>query len=280
MKKTLLLSIILFCTQLATAQSPIQVEKAGEGNPILFLPGFATPGSVWSETIEHLEVSHESHWVTYAGFDEVPPIEMPWYPALTTALIEYIENENLSNLTIIGHSMGGNLAVELAAQLGEKVTGLILVDSIPCMRELMMPGVPVSAIQYKSPYNDQMLAMSDDEFAGTATMMAANMASEQDDIDQLTQWVLEADRETYVYGYTDLLKLDLRPMLKDISVPTLILGATFPTKDVAQQTFENQYENLENKSISMAEVSKHFIMLDQPEWFYSEVNAYLATNGQ
>ena len=86
---------------------------------------------------------------------------------------------------------------------------------------------------------------------------------------------MRTDRKTYVYGYTDLLKLDLREDLKLIQAKTLILGATFPTKEVAKATFEKQYALLNNKQIKMAPDSKHFIMFDQPEWFYEQVNAFL-----
>lgn len=279
MKKILLLSLVLFVQQ-AFCQTPIKVEQSGQGNPILFLPGFTTPGSIWNETIRNLNGSFETHTVSYAGFNGLEPIGTPWYAPIKQALIDYISKEELTNLTIIGHSMGGNLATELAAELNDRVTGLILVDAIPCMRELMMPGVAASSLQYDSPYNNQMLGMPDDAFKNTALMMARNMTNSEDKIELIASWSVAADRETYVYGYTDLLKLDLRPVLEDIKVETLILGATFPTREMTQQTFDKQYANLGNKTIALADDSKHFIMFDQPEWFYAQVNQYLDKNAQ
>jgi pimeloyl-ACP methyl ester carboxylesterase len=91
----------------------------------------------------------------------------------------------------------------------------------------------------------------------------------------LTEWILAADRKTYVYGYTDLLKLDVREKLSSIKTKTLILGASLPYVTVAKAHFEKQYANLPNKTIEMASNSKHFIMFDQPEWFYTKVNTFL-----
>jgi pimeloyl-ACP methyl ester carboxylesterase len=71
------------------------------------------------------------------------------------------------------------------------------------------------------------------------------------------------------------LKLDLRETLKNVKAPTLILGAPFPDKAVVTANFEKQYTNLPNKTIDIAENSRHFIMFDQPEWLYSKVNAFL-----
>lgn len=271
---TLLLLVII---NLGFSQtSAIKTEIVGQGNPVLFLPGFTTPGSIWNETVEHLTTKSEAHLISYAGFNGNPPIAMPWYDTIKKELIVYIKNKNLTNVTIIGHSMGGNLAIDLAAALPDTITRLIIVDSIPCMRELMMPGVPESQIQYDSPYNKQMLQTEDTQFKQTATMMAQNMTNNKDKVDTLINWIMEADRETYVYGYTDLLKLDLRKILNKVTAKTLILGASFPSVEVAQSNYEKQYATLANKSIKMASDSKHFIMFDQPEWFYTTVNAFLA----
>lgn len=61
-----------------------------------------------------------------------------------------------------------------------------------------------------------------------------------------------------------------------MTAKTLILGASFPSVEVAKSNYEKQYATLANKSIKMASNSKHFIMFDQPEWFYTTVNAFLA----
>ncbi|EZH74065.1 hypothetical protein ATO12_14415 [Aquimarina atlantica] len=256
--------------------SAITTKIVGQGSPVLFLPGFTTPGSIWNETVEHLTTKSEAHLISYAGFNGNPPIAMPWYDTIKKELIAYIKNKNLTNVTIIGHSMGGNLAVDLAAALPDTITQLVIVDAIPCMRELMMPGVPESQIQYDSPYNKQMLQAEDTQFKQTATMMAQNMTNNKDKVDTLINWIMEADRETYVYGYTDLLKLDLRKVLNKVTAKTLILGASFPSVEIAKSNYEKQYATLANKSIEMASDSKHFIMFDQPEWFYTKVNAFLA----
>lgn len=279
MKKALIILGTLIVS-IAYAQQPIQVATSGEGTPILFLPGFTTPGSVWNETVDNLNGSFETHVVSYAGFNGMASIGTPWYAPIKQALIDYVKQEDLNNLTIIGHSMGGNLATELAAELNEEVTGLILVDALPCMRDLMMPGVPASSLQYDSPYNNQMLNMPDDAFKNVAATMASNMTNNQEKVDLIASWSIAADRKTYVYGYTDLLKLDLRPQLTGITTQTLILGATFPSREMAQQTFEKQYANLKNKAIELADDSKHFIMFDQPEWLYTQINNYLAQNAQ
>ncbi len=269
--------VFLIIFNIGFSQTPaIITEIVGKGDPVLFLPGFTTPGSIWNDTVDHLTSKNQAHLVSYAGFNGIQPIALPWYDTIKKELMAYIKDKKLTNVKIIGHSMGGNLAVDLAAELPHAITHLIIVDAIPCMRELMMPGVPVSNIQYDSPYNKQMLAMEETQFRQTATMMGQNMTNNKDKVDTLINWIMEADRETYVYGYTDLLKLDLRAVLNKVTAKTLILGASFPTVEIAKSNYKKQYANLSNKTIQMALDSKHFIMFDQPEWFYNQVNAFLA----
>jgi pimeloyl-ACP methyl ester carboxylesterase len=277
MIKSNLVLMLLFVFSISFGQEKaIKTEVIGKGNPVLFLPGFITPGSVWKETIQNLKTKNESHLFSYAGFNGIAPIEMPWYENVKEAIFKYIEKKDLKNIRIIGHSMGGNLAVDIAAKFPKRVEKMMIVDALTCMREVMMPGVAASNLQYESPYNKNLLKMNADQFKGMASNMASFMTLKKEKAAVLTKWILEADRKTYVYGYTDLLKLDLREKLSAIKTKTIILGASFPNPSVAKATFVKQYANLSNKTIEMALNSKHFIMFDQPKWFYTKVNTFLA----
>ena len=274
MKKLIVLLLISIGAS-AVAQPAIKVDKAGKGTPVLFLPGFMTPGSMWTETVKNLNGKYEAHLVSYAGFNGNAPIAMPWYATIKKELVDYVKVNKLKNLKLIGHSMGGNLAVDLAAELGDVVDKIIIVDALACMREVMMPGIPAEALQYESPYNKQMLEMNAEAFEKSATMMAQGMTTVTEKQELIKSWILEADRKTYVYGYTDLLKLDLRPTLAQIKIPVLILGAPFPTKEMVVPNYEKQYANLANKILEIAPAGRHYIMFDQPEWLYNQINNFL-----
>jgi len=272
---TLSFGLNIKTNQLQTTEpKPIHIETIGQGKPILFLPGFATPGSVWEETVENLKLERKYYLISYAGFNGNDPIEMPWYSTIKNAITNYIIDNNMLEIIIVGHSMGGNLAVDIAAELPDNISKIILVDALPCMREVMMPHIPAESFQYNSPYNQQMLDMEEMPFKTMAKMMASNMTLNEDKKDAIENWMIEADRKTWVYGYTDLLKLDLRNSLHKVTCETLILGASFPDINVSKANYESQYSNLSNKTILMATNSKHFIMFDQPEWFYETLNDF------
>ena len=81
-----------------------------------------------------------------------------------------------------------------------------------------------------------------------------------------------ADRKTYVYGYTDYLRLDMRNSLKNINLPVTIIAAALPYgKNRVRQTYQNQYRNLEKYDFIIADNSAHFIMFDEPDWFLKQI---------
>lgn len=271
-----LLLFMLSATTAFSQHKAVYTEKTGEGPVVIFLPGFTTPGDIWEENILRLDKDYTAITVSYAGFNGLPAIDMPWYETIVSELKTYIEEEDIQQFSLVGHSMGGMLAMELAAEYPERIDKLIIVDALPCMRALMMPGVPADAIQYESPYNKQLLQQGDSAIAATAHLMAQNMTMNTEWIPKIAQWGIDADRETYIYGYTDLLKVDLRPALEKISAETIIIGATFPDRDLVLKNFQDQYVNLKSKSILLAPESRHFVMLDQPEWFQEQLNTFLA----
>ncbi len=100
MKKLLLLTGLIISSLSGMAQySAIRVAKSGTGSPVLFLPGFTSPGSVWEETSRQLAGNHTKLFVTYAGFNNVPAVETPWYDKVKSDLIKLIKTERLKDLT-------------------------------------------------------------------------------------------------------------------------------------------------------------------------------------
>jgi pimeloyl-ACP methyl ester carboxylesterase len=67
---------------------------------------------------------------------------------------------------------------------------------------------------------------------------------------------------------------DLRPAIIKIKQPVLVLGSTYGTKEVSYKIIGEQYKNISHAIVHVAD-SKHFIMYDQPQWMYSEIDEFL-----
>ena len=257
---------------------PIYVEVIGKGKPIVLIPGFTIPGDIWNPLVKKLEKNYECHIVTLAGFGGKEPIEFPWLPKINESLKNYILQNELQNATIIGHSLGGTIATWLAAQKDLKLSKIILIDALPASGALIIPDFNPENLVYETPYNNQQLAMEDAAFEQAATAMSKGMSLKESAQNKIKDWILESDRKTYVYGYTDYLKLDLREDLKNISIPVTIIAASQPYGEgMVRQTFKNQYANLKDYNFIIAEDSAHFIMFDKPDWFLKQIEMILSS---
>ena len=275
-RKAVVIFILAISFSINAQNEPFKVQIKGKGEPVLLFPGFSCTGEVWSPLVETLSQNYECHIFTFAGFGDVPAINTPWLPQIKNGINNYIEAHNLSKSTIIGHSLGGTLGLWLAAEEGSEFNQVIVVDALPSIGALMIPNFKSENIVYDNPYNQNLLAMNEEDFGKMAHRMAAAMTSDIEAQKQIANWMKVADRETYVYGYSDLLKLDLREDIGSISVPIKILAAAKPYgSEMARKTYEEQYKNMESYDLRIAENAAHFIMYDDPEWFRNQIMEFL-----
>lgn len=260
------LMLLYFVPPAYSQSTAFKVEVVGKGTPVLLLPGFACTGAIWDETVKELAKNHECHVFTFAGFGNVAPIPMPWLSTIKDELIGYVKNKQLNKPTIIGHSLGGTLGFWLAAEEQYLFSKVLAIDALPCTGALMVPNYDASTMVYDNPYSKQMLNMDSTAFRKMAVQQASFMMLNKSKIDTVVNWMMLADRNTYVNGYIDLLKLDLREKMADIKIPVVVLAATYPDKKAIEKTYNTQFEKMTNKTFLYADESAHFIMYDQPLW--------------
>lgn len=279
MKSIKLIILFTFCVlsfTLKAQNKAFDVKVVGKGEPLLLFPGFTCTGAVWDDLVIELSKSKACHIFTFAGFGEVPAIDKPWLPKIKEEVLLYINQNKLENATIIGHSLGGTLGLWLASEKNAAFKKIIVVDALPSTGALMMPNFNSDIIVYDNPYNQSLLNMDETSFSAMATQMAKGMSLNKEKHNQIKEWIVMADRQTYVYGFTDLLKLDLRETIAEINVPVILLAATQPYgEDVVKNTYKEQYKYLNNYTISFAKESAHFIMYDQPNWLLTHINEAL-----
>ena len=267
MKKIIVAAVLLLLVRATFAQTAYHVEVKGKGSPLLLFPGFGCPGDVWNETLMELTKNHECHVFTFAGFGGVKPVDSPWLQTVKNDIETYIVSKKLQKASLLGHSLGGTLSLWLAADHPDFFDKIILVDALPGSAALMIPNYTGEKIPYDNPQSKAMLAMDAEAFSQMNAQSVAYMCRNQQKRSQLTEWFNQADRKTYVYGYIDMLNLDLREKIAQIKVPVHILAASLPNQAMAEKTYKAQYERLPAAQITFAENAAHFVMFDQPEWF-------------
>jgi pimeloyl-ACP methyl ester carboxylesterase len=127
--------------QLKTVKTPagplrLAVMEKGQGRPILLLHGFATSSYTWRAIMPELAKAHRVIALDLRGFgaSDKPLDDHYAIEDQAAAVAAFIEQENLRDLTIIGHSFGGGVTLTLALKAGQerppRVRNIVLVDTI------------------------------------------------------------------------------------------------------------------------------------------------------
>lgn len=125
-----------------------EVTVVGEGPAIILIPGLASSGDVWQSTVAALKADYQLHVLTLAGFGGVAPLTQDawtqgFLPSQQEAVLRYIRQQNLDKPVVIGHSLGGYLALALAVTAPELIGGAVNVDGLPAL----------GALQHGAPYS-------------------------------------------------------------------------------------------------------------------------------
>lgn len=120
-----------------------KVAVSGKGTPLLLIPGLACSGDVWETTVDSLKDRYECHVLTLPGFAGQPAIdhENRYLEKVKGEILSYLDNQDLQQIGLIGHSLGGFLALQLAAEHSGRFNALVIVDGLPFLPAMQVPGI-------------------------------------------------------------------------------------------------------------------------------------------
>lgn len=272
----------LFASAFALAAPPsFTVEVTGKGKPILFIPGLASSGEVWKDTVAQFSNRYECHVVTLAGFAGVAPVSTPLLPTVQKELVDYIDAKKLDRPIIVGHSLGGFLALRMGADTPSKVGRLVIVDSLPALGAVQVPDItPEQLKTMAARMRDAMKSQDNATFSEGQRRSVASMVTKPDDLERVLGWGRKSDGATVMNAMHDLIATDLRQDIERIKSPTLVLGTwiaykEYATRAAVENTFKTQYQKLKGVTIEVAETARHFIMYDDPKWMYERMEKFL-----
>ena len=244
------------------------------GPDIILIPGVATPGEVWDATVRHLAPSHRVHVVQVAGFGGTDGganrADGDLLPALVAEIAQYAAG--LERPAIIGHSLGGLLAIEVAARKPDVISRVLVVDALPFYALTIGPGTTIEmAKPMAAMMRSQLMAQTDAQYAASAPMTAARLAKSATGRASVTRWAAASDRTVVAKAIYEDLLTDARPQLPQIQARTTVLYAFDSTMGLQQATVDSLYEaaysGLAEAVLKRIDGSYHFIMLDQPDAF-------------
>ncbi len=285
----LALATVLFTPIAAQAQAGvfqsdrIVVETRGRGPDIILIPGLASTGDIWDATASRLDDRYRVHRVTIRGFGDVPAGANAQGAVVTPVADEVrrlMTSQGMNRPAIIGHSMGGLIALKVAADGGPAVGRVMVVDSAPFFPALISQGAtvgdvePIARIAYQA-----ILLLGDTALQGQGSMLGGQFGGAADSLFGTLGWQ-GGDRGVLAQGLYEVMTTDLRYRLPSITAPvTVVYGWSqddqSPRRQI-DQLFRATYATLRTPArFEPIEGAEHMVMIDQPRRFNAALDRFL-----
>lgn len=261
----------------------LKVEVLGERGPVVVLiPGLSSGPWVWRDTAPRLSQQHRVYLLTLPGFDGRASRAGVTLDTLRADLLALIDSRKLDKPVLVGHSLGGTLALAFAAQHSTRISGVVAVDGLP-----VFPGTEQAPDRkaLADGVRAQFGAQSREQFAAGQQMYMRNVGVLDESLAQeLALLSARSDTAATADFAAQVMALDLRPQLARITVPVVEISP-FNASDFARMGVDEARKTgyyrslmagiprLDVVSISPA---RHFVMFDQPGKFASALDRAVA----
>lgn len=247
--------------QIANSADGVHIQYRAYGNgdlAVLLVHGWSCDSNYWSAQIQPLKAKYTTVTVDLAGHGGSARNRTDWsignFGEDVAAVARQLPNKQV---ILVGHSMGGAVVLEAARRIGDRVIGIIAVDSLKTV------GQP--------PISDREIAMRlkpfKEDFIGTTReFVSASFFRKEADpafVRKVAEDMSLAPPEVAVPAMEALVRMDYKPVLADIHVPVIAINA-----DHGMATDEERIrKSLPTFSAVTIPNTDHFLMMEAPAQF-------------
>lgn len=294
MRSFLVLAVLLILSPaVASAQGPagfqsdrivVTAQGPAGGPDVILIPGLASTSEIWRTTAARLDDRYRVHLVSVRGFGNVPPGANSRGELISPAAAEirrYMAEQRLDRPALIGHSMGGLVALKIAADDRNGVGRVMVVDAAPFFPSLISEGATVGDVEPLARIGYQALMfLGDEALRSQGSALGAQLGGAADSLFNSVGWQ-GGDRATLAQGLYEVMTLDLRARLPDITAPVTVVYGWSPDsaspRAQVERLFRASYRNLRREPrYEPVEGAEHMVMIDQPARFFAAVSRFLS----
>jgi pimeloyl-ACP methyl ester carboxylesterase len=261
----------------------ITVSTRGRGPDLILIPGLASTADVWRGVAGRLAGRRRLHLISVRGFGDLAPganASGAVIAAVAGEVRRYISEQRLESPAVIGHSMGGQIGLHLAADAGTRVGRVMTVDSAPFFPALISPQATAGDIEPIAQLAYQAIHFLGDEALRTrGRSMGLELGGAADAVLGAMGWQ-GGDRRVLAQSLYEVMTLDLRRRLPDITAPvTVVYGWSADEASPRARIdslFRGAYARLRTPAVfERIEGAEHMVMVDQPNRFLAAVDRFL-----
>jgi non-heme chloroperoxidase len=259
------------------------VAAAGAGRPVVLIHGWPLSSGSWSEQISVLK-DEEYRVVTYdrRGFGKSDPGDGYDYDSLADDLDNVLSDLDLTEVTLVGFSMGGGEVARYIARHGEdRLHSVVFASAVPpyLLQSEDNPDGPLTeeaAKEMRDALEEDRDAFFDDFTTQFFSVDDDLKVSEEQREDALAM-CKQSDQGAALGCMDAWAKTDFRKDLEKISVPTLVIhgdsDATVPFEGSGKRT----HEAIEGSELVVLEGAPHGCNLSHAEKFNSALIGFLSS---
>lgn len=279
--KAAALFLLIALTSSTAYSGNITVEKSGKGPDVIIIAGLGGT-EPWRGVIEKLSPNHTCYLISIKGLNGRNNPDFPGIQAIEKEILDYISAEKIDHPVLMGHSLGGQVALNLSVRNDSLFEKLILIDAFPFFLNIYNPAYTKElALQQADMYMKQITTLTDQQYTAMWQQNMQELISDTAYQNIVLHQILQSDRKCVIEAQTFVMTNDLRSELKSIRCPVVVLCSSYPfnkanlTADVIRQRIEGQFQNIAKCNIFINNQSRHFIMIDTPNWFMDQINSNL-----
>ena len=242
-------------------EGELYFEKIGNGDPVILIHAGFSDRRDWMHQIEDLGIKYNTIVYDQRGSGNSSTITTAFAPAEDLkAIINHIEIEKT---ILIGHSIGGTIALDFALQYPDSVSALVLIASglngYTWSKEYLELMQSIWSVHQPEKMTEQFLA-------APFYAIGMNEPSIKNDVEIITE---ENFRKVLTWKTFDVHDIhwffpEAVTKLKDLKIPTFVVYGDKDSEDIMKISHVLS-ENIQNSKISTIKDADHLINFERPE---------------
>lgn len=241
--------------------------KRGCGPALLLVHGLGSSAKDWQDQVSSLSGTYTTLAVDLAGHGQSSPVSEPVeIPLLAEQLLAILNAENISRAHIVGLSLGGAVALQLALDAPERVASLTLANSRVCFRpqnfrDRLQAWQRLWLVRLLGPAALSRL-LAKRLFPDSATLRARFVGSSK-----------QIDPNVYLSTLKALLRWDVRQRLDEIRCPTLIIAAEYDYLPITEA--RAICSSIRDAKFTLINKAHHAVSVEYPKEFNRAIRSFL-----
>jgi pimeloyl-ACP methyl ester carboxylesterase len=259
-------------SSIVTEQGILHYESIGRGKPVILLHGWINSWGVWRESM--IALANTRHFRVYAldfwGFGDSAKAHNPTYFQISSyvAMVrQFMDTLGIMHAPIVGHSMGGTVALQMALTHSDRARKIVVVGS-PIVGKSLNPFLKLAGYGWIASFIWRYPIF-------LRSIMQLLLAGDSKEVRQMIfRDVQRTSMESFFRSIGDLRDTNLCPNLPALTQP--ILGIYGARDNIVSPGNANILCNhAQTAKIMMMDRSRHFPMTDEPEKFIDTLIHFL-----